>query len=170
MHSSCFITNTSGFYSGYKKLEAGKKEQVQFWDDSLALPKEHNNVLAIAARSLLASLAEKDTAIVYIWSAHCKSDACIPIFMAQNFCNKRGYELYVVASYYDDLLFANIGKTKNPLTIINHKYYKTDYCPRYSKLFLKDLDRDKFLTKSNNYFRFLIFSKGKLIQAQENLN
>ncbi len=170
IQSACVITNTPGFYSGYKKLLPEQLSMVKFLDNEAIISRDNTKIFAVTSNSLLKRIEEEDTVLIYIWSAHCTSDVCIPIAMVQNYCNKKNFELFVVSEYYDQLMFKNVGATRNPLLAINHKYYKTDYCPKYTKLFLRALDEDKLLNESNRNNRFWFFGKGKLINTKSHLN
>ncbi len=45
---------------------------------------------------------------------------------------------------------------------INEKYYKTRYCNKYYKLFMKDLLSNQIFNKDDIYNRIFIFENGKL--------
>lgn len=158
-----------GFYSGYKQLDAAQSAKVVLLDNEAIIPGDETKVYAITAATLMRSIAAMDSVIVYRWSAHCSSESCIPIYSAEKYCRQNNYQLFVLADYYDDLLFAQLGKTSKPLLAIHHKYYGTDRANAFGKKFAKELDQEKILNKSNNYFRFMVFKKGKLVAVKEQL-
>lgn len=158
-----------GFYSGYKRLYADQKAKVVLLDNEASIPNDKTSIYAITAHNLTRSIADLDSVIVYRWSAHCSSESCIPVFSAEQYCQKNNYHLFVLADYYDDLLFKQLGKTSNPLLTVNHQYYGTDRTTAYGNKFQKEIDQQKILNKSNNYFRFLIFKKGKLVAVKDKL-
>lgn len=158
-----------GFYSGYKQLDTDQKAIVVLLDNEASIPNDKNKIYAVTAQTFIRSIADLDSVIVYRWSAHCSSESCIPVFSAEQYCQKNNYNLFVLADYYDDLLFKQLGKTSNPLLAVNHKYYGTDRVTAYGNRFEKELDQQKILNKSNNYFRFLIFKKGKLVAVKDKL-
>ncbi len=158
-----------GFYSGYKRLDADQKAKVVLLDNEANIPNDKTRIYAITANTLTKSIADLDSVIVYRWSAHCSSESCIPVFSAEQYCQKNNYQLFVLADYYDELLFKQLGKTSNPLLAVNHNYYGTDRANAYRKRFEKELDQQKILNKSNNYFRFMVFKRGKLVALKDRL-
>lgn len=158
-----------GFYSGYKRLDTDQRAKVVLLDNEALIPGDPTKIYAITANTFTKSIADLDSVIVYRWSAHCSSESCIPVFSAEQYCQQNNYHLFVLADYYDELLFKQLGKTSNPLLAVNHKYYGTDRANAYGKRFEKDLDQQKILNKSNNYFRFLVFKKGKLVAVKDKL-
>lgn len=158
-----------GFYSGYKQLDATQSAKVVLLDNEAIIPGDETKVYAVTATTLTRSIADMDSVIVYRWSAHCSSESCIPVYSAEKYCRQNNYQLFVLADYYDELLFAQMGKTSKPLLAINHKYYGTDRANAYGNRFEQELDQQKILNKSNNYFRFMVFKKGKLVAMKEQL-
>lgn len=158
-----------GFYSGYKRLSSEQTEKVVLLDNEALIPRDKTKIYAVTASTFTKSIAELDTVIVYRWSAHCSSESCIPIYVAETYCKQNNYHLFILADYYDDLLFKQVGKTSNPLLAVNHKYYGTDRVNAYGNKFAKEVDQQKILNKSNNYFRFLIFKNGKLVAVKDKL-
>lgn len=159
---SCVITNTPGFYNGYKKLDVNSKGNIIFIKDGDDITKDRLNIdiiYAINGKQLLYQLQLEDTSLVYFFSPNCGADACVPISNVADFCQQKGYKLFVVIEYYDNL---NITKVLNPTNVplysVNHFYYKTAYCNKYIKLFLKDL-----LDKKGEYYgqRYFLFNKGE---------
>jgi len=167
LFQGCIITNTPGFHSGYKKLTIEERKQIIFLSANEILPNENSKLIfAINAQNLLRLIQQKDTTLVYIWGPHCHSSACISLNSAQQACDNKGYNLLVVAEYYDIEEFSRQPILQNPLFIINHKYYKTDYCPRYSRLFSSDLRQGTKLSDSTKYSRYYLFKGSKFIGAR----
>lgn len=167
LFQGCIITNTPGFHSGYKKLTPEERKQIKFLSANEILPNENSKLIfAINAQSLLRSIQQKDTTLVYVWAPHCHSSGCISLISAQQACDNKGYNLVVVAEYYDIEEFSRQPILKNPLFIINHKYYKTDYCPKYSRLFSADLRQGIKLPDSTKYSRYYMFKGSKFIGAR----
>ncbi len=158
-----------GFYSGYKRLSTEQTAQVVLLVNEASIPEDKTKIYAITANAFTKSIAELDTVIVYRWSAHCSSESCIPIYVAETYCKQKNYHLYILADYYDDLLFKQLSKTSNPLLAVNHKYYGTDRVTAYGNKFEKEVDQQRILNKSNNYFRFMVFEKGKLVAVKDKL-
>lgn len=158
-----------GFYSGYKQLDAAQRAKVVLLDNEAMIPGDETKVYAVTANTLTRSIADMDSVIIYRWSAYCSSESCIPVYSAEKYCRQNNYQLFILADYYDDLLFTQLGKTSKPLLAINHKYYGTDRANAFAKKFAKELDQERILNKSNNYFRFMVFKKGKLVAVKEQL-
>lgn len=168
--SGCFITNTPGFYSGYKKLNADQKQSVVFVEDKTTICDLNNDqrIYSITASHLINCLKNSDSSIVYLWSPNCHAKSCISLLAAENYCNKNNYSLYIITEYYD------LEKTKlqniasRPILSVNQKYYKTDYCNRYMKLFTNELLRNK-KTDVEHGHRFFVFKADSLLRTQNKL-
>lgn len=171
LFNSCVIVNTPGFYSGYKKLPDNEKAQVLFADyqDPVCNKANDKKIYAITGVQLLQCLQANDTSVVYIWSPNCHSDVCITLNAAQYFCNKNGYKLYVVMQYYDFQMLNKQRTDGQAVYTINHKFYGTDYCNKYVRLFTKDIIGDTKQNKDDKYNRFLFFKKNKLIFTRNSL-
>lgn len=164
---SCIITNTPGFYSGYKKLKPTEQERIHFIPANQIIPDSNKNLIyAVNAQSVLNSIQKKDTSIIYIWGPRCHSRYCLSLQSVQEECNNRGYNLVVVAEYYDTVRFKHRPQLVNPLISINHKYYKTDYCQKYTRLFTDELRQGKQIPDSCNHYRYLVFNGNNFIRMQ----
>ena len=63
-----------------------------------------------------------------------------------------------------------IQNTSNtPIFSINQKYCGTDYCNKYVNLFLKDLIKDKNISKNELYNRFIYFKSDNYIGGKLDL-
>ena len=149
-NSSCFtitntITNTPGFYSGYKMLEPADKAKVIFTNSNSLPFLSDTNMYAITASQLYSIIKNKSKVIIYFWSPHCSGAACIPIYTFKNYCVQNGYKGIIVAQYYDFEQLAAQGIKPSEIYAINQKFYKSDYCNKYVKLFQND-----FLKLYNN--------------------
>lgn len=162
--SSCVIVDTPGFFSGYKDLSKEEKQQVVFTPpkDDICDKTNDKKIYAITGKQLLNCIKGYDTTVVYLWSPHCSSDACVTMQAAQRYCDKMNYKLYIVAEYYDMDMMTKQHTIPAPLFIANHKYYKANYCGKYNRRFTNDLLNGKTLNKEEKYSRFLFF-KGDTI-------
>jgi hypothetical protein len=169
--SGCVITNTSGFYSGYKKLSDKEKAKVIFTPpaENICARVNDNNIYAITGSQLLNCLKDNDTSVVYRWSPHCHSDMCITIETAQRYCDKMKYKLYIVADYYDMEIIERQHTIPGPLYIANHQYYKADFCGKYNKRFTADLLKGATLNKEERFGRFQFFKGDKVLFARNRL-
>lgn len=100
--------------------------------------------------------------IVYHWATRCSSENCIPPSVAFIGAKKRGYKLWVVLDYYDKQI---IGVDFDmPIYSIKNSLYKTDYCPKYKKLFYNEIG---WIESKDKWGRFLLF-RGNQFVGQEN--
>ena len=169
--NSCVITNTPGFYNGYKKLTADEKSTVVILNSDSELDTLTNNgqIISLNGKQLRKYAMEIDTLVVYRWSPNCSSDECILISACQDYCNSKGYKLVVISEYYDieKMGFQNTGDL--PILIPNHIYYKKYYANSLNNLFFQDLLNGRKLVEEEEYNRFLIFNKGDFIESKKNL-
>lgn len=170
--TGCFITNTPGFYSGYKKLSADEKQSVVITPATMpvcGIPNDQR-IYAITGTQLRACLKDKDTSVVYFWSPNCHSDVCISTSAAQYYCDKKGYKLYVVAEYYDLPKMKQQNTNATPMYSVNSGAYGTDYCDKYTARFVKQLAGPAMLSKNDLYNRFFFFRADSLIHTSSYLD
>ncbi len=171
LSAGCFITNTPGFYSGYKKINSDQKQNIVFAEDGLDVCnlKNDKKIYAITANHLLNCLQNNDSTIVYFWEPNCSSKSCVLLDAAQNYCDRNNYNLYVITEYYDLEKIDAQNNAALSLFSINHQYYKTDYCNKYVKLFSRELTKSRKISKEEDYFRYYVFNKDSLIGIKRNL-
>lgn len=169
--SGCIITNTPGFYSGYNKMDAASQSKIIFVSDGeeICNLKNDKKIYSITASHLRNCLEKNDSSIVYFWSPNCSSKSCISLIAAQKYCDTNNYRLYVITEYYDLEKIAPQNVATLPMFSINHKFYHTDYCNKYVRLFTKELIRDKPLSKEETYNRFYVFSNDTLVKTKAEL-
>lgn len=98
---------------------------------------------------------------MYIWTPKCSSDRCIPLSTLQAYADKRHWELFIVAEYYDMPTMSKLYDIERPVFGIDCEYYKTNLTEKYVARFMKDVlepDQDEEI-KSDVFF---LFEKGKL--------
>lgn len=81
----------------------------------------------------------KTDVLVYNWAPNCKSKYCISLERLQEFCDEMGFELFVVAEYYDYDVMSKLQAIKNPIYGIDVKFYKTNFTSKYTRRFYSDL-------------------------------
>ena len=167
--NSCVITNTPGFYNGYKKLTIQEKQMIVFSDSKLNQPTNNGQIAVINGTQLRDYAQGIDTLVVYRWSPNCSANVCISISSCQEYCKSNNYKLAVIAEYYDiEIMDAqNVGDL--PIFIPNHIYYKRYFANSLNNLFFKDLLNGDELSKNDKYNRFYFFKAGKLIGSRNNL-
>ncbi len=102
--------------------------------------------------------------VIYIWAIRCPSDNCIPPSIAANEAEEKGYKLWVVLDYYDPQI---IGVNFNmPIYSIKNTIYKTDYCRKYIKSFLKDLGWEE---TENEWGRFYLFERDNFVSQKQRI-
>lgn len=170
--NGCIITNTPGFYNGYKKLTPIEKEKVVFLEDSSRIRNLTNEgqVVAINGRQLLTYAKELDSLLIYIWGPHCSAESCILISSCQEYCNSKNYEFAVVAEYYDIRIMNGQNTADLPIFIPNHKYYGKYYANSLNKKFMEDLLMDKNQVYDSGNGRYILLSRGEIVKRMKNLN
>ena len=165
---ACAIVRTPGFNSGYKRLTAEEQKRVCFVSSVEEIPvRNDGRIMAVTAEQLLALLKKNDTALLYLWSPHCSSSVCVSLKAVQDYCDKAHLPLYVLTEYYTDA-FTQIEFLSRPMLSVNEFHYKTSYCNSYMKRFLSELIPDDKRESDSNH-RFLLFSKGSLVQSYEKI-
>jgi hypothetical protein len=168
---SCISIDTSGFHSGYKKLQKEQQEKIVFLESQSSieeLKSSNQTMYAITAASLFSSLQKNDTSLVYLWSPHCHSENCISPVAVQNYCAKNHYQLYIIAEYYDFEKLNELFGYDLTVFSINHLHYKTDYCNKYVHRFTDEIRKNN-PTKEETYNRFYFFKEGTLAFTRESL-
>jgi len=165
--SGCAITRSPGFYSGYKRLTPAQHAQIQFVPTNQPVPPQNGQLIyAVAARSLLQSMPNgTDTTLVYLWGPRCHSQECASLQSVQAICNQRNYRLYVVAEYYDIEQINLQPRLSNPILAINCRFYQTEYCDKYVRLFSGELRQGIQLADHARYGRYYLFKGNRFVKA-----
>lgn len=159
---SCIIINTPGFFSGYKKLNSEQISQIKPFVVGESSTGDKAGYIAVNGVQMQNMLKQYDTAIVYIWSPHCHAEVCYPLSFVQNYCDRNGYKLFVVAEFYDFEKSRAFNSKHIQLYSINQKFYKTDYVLGYSKRFVSDL----IGKKTKVWPRQMMFSQGQFVDTK----
>lgn len=160
LFNSCIITNTPGFYSGYKRLSADYKNKILIINDADSLQVSNDSITyAITAKHLMQLLKKSPKSIVYFWSPNCSGNACIPITSFQNYCMSNGYNPIIITEYYDFNMLSIQGVNPSSVFAINHWHYGTDYCNTYVRRFKESLFK-LFNTElnKNSYSSYLYYN------------
>ena len=165
LFSGCFITNTPGFYSGYKKLSEQEKNTIEFTQNEQYSFDDTAKIYAITGTQLSELLKKNDSTVVYLYGPNCSSKNCVSIPYANKLCEEKNYKLIVIIEYYNFEVFAAQHINNFNSFAINHFYYKTDYVQKYVRLFKADLLGNYKLPKEKAYYRFLKFNNDKLVNA-----
>lgn len=165
---ACAIFRTPGFNSGYKRLTADEQKRVCFVSSVEEIPDRNDGrIMAVTAEQLSALLKKNDTTLLYVWSPHCSSSSCVSLKAVQDYCDQANLPLYVLTEYFTDAFTQNEFLSR-PMLSVNEFHYKTSYCNSYMKRFLSELIPDDKRESDSNH-RFLLFSKGSLVQSYEKI-
>lgn len=171
LFEGCIITNTPGFYSGYKKLDEKQRKEIIFptKDFDICNHKDLRKIYSVTAAQIKKCLSTSDTTVLYFWSTFCSSPHCVSLVAANDYCNQKGYRLFVILEEYSSLNDMDDYNPSNiPLYSVNQKYYKTDYCHWYLNRFQRDLIGKQF-SKKQSSGRFYFFHDGKFIKSSATL-
>ena len=137
-------------------------------DDDLLSLKNDGRIYAINGKQMQKMVQAHPKAIVYQWSPHCSSEACLALSAIQTLCDKNDITLFVVADYFHDAFSQNQVLTY-PLFIADEKYYKTDVCHKLQKRFYIDLlgEETYNATKDINWYRYAYFENGEFVKYFE---
>ena len=165
--SGCIITRSPGFHSGYRRLPAQEQETIRFLPADAPLPTDADGHLyAVTAQSLLRALPADNTTLVYLWSPHCRGRYCASLQSVEADCHRNGYEFQAVAAYYADLVQIKLqAPLQHPLLAINHRYYRSDYCRKYARLFQAALRLDRPLPDSLQHAQYYVFHGRTFVRA-----
>jgi len=169
--SSCIITRTPGFYSGYKRLPLAQKKRIVIIKDKDPLPQLVDSVTyAITAKHLMQVVKAQAPCVIYLWSAHCSGKACISIPAFRQFCQTNGYNAVVYSEYYDFEQLSIQGVAPSSVFAINNEHYGTDYCNKYVHRFQQSLFNffDKEFT-AKYYYKYIYYD-GKTLTASKPSN
>jgi len=165
------LSETPGFYSGYKELPKTTQDSIIFTNTSLDISKIKNDgkIYSITGHQLIESLKKTDSVMVYFWSIYCSSKSCVPLNIIEQYCKNKNLDLFVITEYYHDFsqIRLQYRSLEKPLFSINEQFYKTQYCNKYIKLFRNDLLINQDVSSDdilNNYF---VFNKGILTETMK---
>lgn len=171
LFSSCIITRTPGFYSGYNRLPKELKSRVVFVNEINSLPLLiDSNTYAITAKHLVKSLKKTERCIVYFWAPSCTGSACISIPAFENFCKSNGYRAIVVSEYYDFEQLSIQGVKPSRVFAVNHKHYGTDYCNKYLRKFQQSLFELFGASYNSKSFNKYLYYDGQTISNSKPAN
>ncbi|HSD15077.1 MAG TPA: hypothetical protein VLB74_10550 [Flavobacterium sp.] len=161
---SCTI---QGLTNDYSKLSVENKAKVVPLENFENLNTEQ--IYKINAQQLKSELAKHPQSLVYIFKNGCTSDLCKPMYVYENFANKKGYKLFLVMNGYDGLnstLDRRIS-FKSPLFSIDNNFYESKYRITYTRYFENELTGKPRETKRGEYLGNLYFFKGSQLEKIE---
>ena len=166
---SCSIQGSlQGLYGYQKKVSKQAPGLIQKPEESIC---EISNttesvIYTIKGSELRRCISHNGQSLLYLWSPNCKSDVCIPLNNVQKICNKYGWELFIVAEFYDYDKMIQKYNIERPIFGIDTDYYKSNLTQKYLERFFHDLlDNEK--AYEHNYYSY--FKNGKLMGGNDNL-
>ena len=137
-------------------------------DNDLLSMENDGRIYAINGKQMQKMVQAHPKAIVYQWSPHCTSEACLSLSAIQTLCDNNGIALFVVADYFHDA-FSQNQVLSRPLFIADEKHYKTDVCNKLKKRFYIDLlgESTYNATKDISWYRYAYFENGEFVKYIE---
>jgi len=134
---SCAVIEINGLGNDYKDLDESHKALVRPLESfEEAQP---GLVYKLTMPMLKEELVQQPKAIVRVFNAACRGNACKPLSVFQQYAQENGYTLYQVMISYAGIENA-ISQAKDfPLFVIDNDYYKTSLQPRYLRYFTNEL-------------------------------
>ncbi len=160
-----------GLYNGYKDLTTEEKTNVILLNakQSICELNQDYKIYGVSGNQLLECLSQNDTSLVYDWAPRCDSEYCVLLSACQDFCSKKGYNLYVVAEYYDMKIMNAQNTIDFPILTANHNYYNEYSINKLKNKFEGELLNGQPLPKESETYRYLFFDGDKLIDAKKGL-
>ena len=138
IQSGCVVIGYRNHFSRDLTPEQQSKVVWDATDDDLLSMENDGRIYAINGKQMQKMVQANPKAIVYKWSPHCTSEACLSLSAIQTLRDNNGIALFVVADYFHDA-FSQNQVLSRPLFIADEKHYKTDVCNKLKKRFFIDL-------------------------------
>ena len=134
---SCAIIEINGLGNDYNDLDESHKALVRPLENfEEAQP---GLVYKLAMPMLKEELEHQPKAIVRVFNAACRGNACKPLSVFQQYAQENGYTIYQVMISYAGMEDA-ISQAKDfPLFVIENDYYMTSLQPLYLRYFTNEL-------------------------------
>ena len=172
LFTSCAVIEINGLGNDYNDLDESHKALVRPLENfEEAQP---GLVYKLTMPMLKEELEHQPKAIVRVFNAACRGNACKPLSNFQQYAQENGYAIYQVMISYAGMENA-IGQAKNfPLFVIDNDYYKTSLQPLYLRYFTNELVGLPRKTKERDVpeeldGEFYFFEYGQLTKVLEEL-
>ena len=172
LFTSCAIIEVNGLGNDYKDLDESQKALVRPLESfEEAQP---GLVYKLTMPKLKEALAQQPKAIVRVFNAACRGNACKPLSIFQQYAQENGYTIYQVMISYAGMENA-ISQAKDfPLFVIDNDYYKISMQPLYLRYFTNELVGLPRKTKEKDVpeeldGEFYFFEYGQLIKVTDDL-
>ena len=112
-----------GYRNHFSRDLTPEQQSKVVWDatnNDLLSMKNDGRIHAIDGKQMQKMVQPHPKAIVYQWSPHCTSEACLSLSAIQTLCDNNGIALFVVADYFHDAFTQNQVLSR-PLFITNEK-------------------------------------------------
>ena len=172
LFTSCAIIEVNGLGNDYKDLDESHKALV-FPLESFEEARS-GLVYKLTMPKLKEALAKQPKAIVRIFNAACRGNACKPLSNFQQYAQENGYAIYQVMISYAGMENAIRQAKDFPLFVIDNDYYKTSLQPLYLRYFTNELVGLPRKTKERDVPKemdgeFYFFEYGRLTKVMEEL-
>ena len=170
--SSCAVIEINGLGNDYKDLDESHKALVRPLESfGEAQP---GWVYKLTMPQLKEELKKQPKAIVRVFNAACRGNACRPLSVFQQYAQENGYTIYQVMISYAGMEDAIIQAKDFPLFVIDNEYYKTSLQPLYLRYFTNELIGLPRKTKEKDVPKeldgeFYFFEYGQLTKVLEEL-
>lgn len=165
------VPNFAGFNSGYKRLNDNDKSLIRTTNKAISeLENKDTIIYLITGKQLYNFIQTNKNVLVYIWRPNCSSSKCYSIKLLHDYCKKRNIKLIIIVEYFSIEIIKKQYSTEfeMPIFSVNTNYYKTNYCDKYIRLFLKDMLYGINYDDNTLYENLFSFSNGKLLTTQMN--
>ena len=172
LFTSCAIIEVNGLGNDYKDLDESHMALVRPLESFEEA--QSGLVYKLTMPKLKEALEQQPKAIVRVFNAACRGNACKPLSVFQLYAQENGYTLYQVMISYAGMENA-ISQAKDfPLFVIDNDYYKTSLQPLYLRYFTNELVGLPRKTKERDVpeeldGEFYFFEYGKLIKVTDDL-
>ena len=169
---SCAIIEINGLGNDYNDLDENHKALVcplQSFEEA-----QPGLVYKLAMPMLKEELEQQPKAIVRVFNAACRGNACKPLSNFQQYAQENGYAIYQVMISYAGMENAIRQAKDFPLFVIDNDYYKTSLQPLYLRYFTNELVGLPRKTKEKDVPKemdgeFYFFEYGQLTKVMEEL-
>ena len=169
---SCAIIEINGLSNDYKDLDESHMALVRPLESfEEAQP---GLLYKLTMPMLKEELEQQPKAIVRVFNAACRGNACKPLFIFQQYAQENGYAIYQVMISYAGMENSIIQAKDFPLFVIDNDYYKTSLQPIYLRYFTNELVGLPRKTKERDVPKeldgeFFFFEYGRLTKVLEEL-
>ena len=172
LFTSCAVIEINGLGNDYNDMDESHKALVRPLESfEEAQP---GLVYKLTMPMLKVELEQQPKAIVRVFNAACRGNACRPLSTFQQYAKENGYTIYQVMISYAGMENAIEQAKDFPLFVIDNDYYKTSLQPLYLRYFTNELVGLPQKTKERDIPKeldgeFYFFEFGQLTKVTDDL-